>query len=170
MSSQDRFVDIITKIVLEVTKFSVPRLGKVSKIKDPESKGRILVHIPSLNWLTDDVGAWCYPIDKKSIVTPAIGDYVIVQFIDGNMDYPVYTGIDQKMKNMIPKNYSDENTQVIAESRDGTTAIKITELLKEIILKTGDAASWAPCIVPNCIFSGAPHGGVVAGIVKLKGE
>ena len=39
-----------------------------------------------------------------------------------------------------------------------------------IKLKTGDASVWTPCIVQNCIFSGAPHGGVAGGIAKLTGE
>lgn len=38
-----------------------------------------------------------------------------------------------------------------------------------ITLKSGDAAAWLPNIIPNCIFSGAPHGGTGAGVVKLKG-
>ena len=38
-----------------------------------------------------------------------------------------------------------------------------------ITLKTGDAVAWAPNILPNCLFNGAPHGGAAAAIVKLKG-
>ena len=37
-----------------------------------------------------------------------------------------------------------------------------------LTLKSGDAASWMPNCVPVCPF-GMPHGGVQAGIVKLKG-
>lgn len=39
-----------------------------------------------------------------------------------------------------------------------------------ITLKTGDATPWTPCIVPICLWSGAPHGGANGGIVKLKGQ
>jgi hypothetical protein len=38
-----------------------------------------------------------------------------------------------------------------------------------IKLVTSDAATWAPCIIPNCLFTGASHGGAPAGIVKLTG-
>jgi hypothetical protein len=38
-----------------------------------------------------------------------------------------------------------------------------------IIFKTGDGSLWAPNIITNCLFTSAPHGGAVAGIVKLKG-
>jgi hypothetical protein len=34
---------------------------------------------------------------------------------------------------------------------------------------TGDAAGWLPNILPTCPFTGAPHGGSGAGIVRLKG-
>jgi hypothetical protein len=36
-------------------------------------------------------------------------------------------------------------------------------------LKTGDASIWMPNILATCLFTGAPHGGTGAGIVKLKG-
>ena len=38
-----------------------------------------------------------------------------------------------------------------------------------ITLATGDSAAWQPCVLPACVFSGAPHGGAAAGIVRLKG-
>lgn len=36
-------------------------------------------------------------------------------------------------------------------------------------LKTGDASPWLPNIIPTCPFTGQPHGGPAAGIVKLTG-
>ena len=44
------------------------------------------------------------------------------------------------------------------------------ESTQQISLKTGDASNWKPCIIGNCLWSGAPHGGTLAGITKLKGE
>ena len=38
-----------------------------------------------------------------------------------------------------------------------------------IVLKSGDAAAWCPNTLAVCPFTGAPHGGSGAGIVKLKG-
>ncbi len=40
----------------------------------------------------------------------------------------------------------------------------------EVNLKSGDAVTWLPNILPVCLFTGAPHGGPGAGIVKLKGS
>ena len=44
------------------------------------------------------------------------------------------------------------------------------ESVKDIVLNSGDAGAWKPCIIGNCIFTGAPHGGVPAAILKLKGK
>lgn len=52
---------------------------------------------------------------------------------------------------------------------ENQTGHKITVDNTGIKLSTGDAALWKPCIIPNCIFSGAPHGGAAGGIIKLKG-
>lgn len=48
------------------------------------------------------------------------------------------------------------------------SAIFISKL-GEITLQTKDAMTWCPNSLPNCLFSSAPHGGVGAGIIKLKG-
>lgn len=39
-----------------------------------------------------------------------------------------------------------------------------------ITLNTGDASSWKPNIISVCPYTGQPHGGEAAGIIKLKGE
>lgn len=126
-SKTDDLIGIISRVVIEWMKYAVPRMGIVSKIDDPEGKGRVLVHIPAFNWMTDDVGAWCFPIDKKSLVTPEVGSWVIVQWIDGNENYPIYTGIDSKMKDMLPDAYVDENSQVIFENQNRDFAIVYDE-------------------------------------------
>ena len=46
---------------------------------------------------------------------------------------------------------------------------EINQTATGIQLKTGDASIWMPNILPNCLFTGAPHGGPTAGIVKLTG-
>ena len=127
----DQITDMIKKIVLEVTRYNVPRIGKVSKIIDSFKKGRILVTIPILGWDTDDIGAWCYPKDKKGIITPSVGDYVLVEFIDGNKELPVYSGIASQMKDMLPGNYDGENsTQILFENRNKEEYFKYDEITK----------------------------------------
>ncbi len=123
----DQFTGIIENIIRKLTKFNVPRLGQISKIDDPDGKGRVLVHIPSLGWDTDDKGAWCFPLDKKALITPEVGTWVIVQFIDGNMDLPVYIGMDSKMKDMLPDAYTDENSQILFENRNRDFSVRYDE-------------------------------------------
>lgn len=192
-NSFDEVSRMIIKLIKDATRYCVPRIGQVSKITDPEGRGRILVHIPSLGWDTDANGAWCFPKDKNAIVTPAKGKWVLVEFIDGSMDFPVYSGMATQMKDMLPENYEDDNTQIVFESNNQGVIIKALESAKEllveavtkailkggglsieltssgIVLKSGDGSTWKPSILPACIFSGAPHGGPTAGIVKISG-
>ena len=58
---------------------------------------------------------------------------------------------------------SDAN--IIVDATANTTI----KALGDLTLQTGDAVSWNPNILPACLFTGAPHGGVSGGIVKLKG-
>lgn len=126
-SKTDTFIGIITKLIMEITRFNVPRMGQVSKIDDPDGKARVLVHIPSLGWNTDDIGAWCYPIDKKALITPEVGTWVIVMWIDGNINLPVYIGIDSKMKDVLPDAYTDENNQILFENQNRDFSIRYDE-------------------------------------------
>lgn len=63
--------------------------------------------------------------------------------------------------------YVNNNNDIIIGN--GTAEVKL-EANGTITIKTGDASPWKPCIIGSCIYSGAPHGGTVAGITKLKGE
>ncbi len=93
---------------------------------------------------------------------PETGE-VIILAPGGNRDHAICIKVhdrENRPKNLISKDvrvYSNHGNEIRFE------ALGIT-------IKTGDAATWTPCIIPNCIFSGAPHGGIVAGITKLKGE
>jgi hypothetical protein len=53
----------------------------------------------------------------------------------------------------------------------GNVNVKGTNVNLEgaVTLKTGDSSSWSPNILPNCLYTGAPHGGSGGGINKLKG-
>jgi hypothetical protein len=116
---KNNFVDIIESIIIQKTKYCVPRLGRVKKVNDPNNKGRILVAIPAFNWLTEKEACWCFPIDKKSLITPAVDDWVIVQWVDGHADLPVYIGIANEMKDMLPKAFDgNPKTQVLYQDSE----------------------------------------------------
>lgn len=127
-NSFDELTAMIKKLILDTTRYNVPRLGKISKVNDELKKGRVLVLIPSLGWDTDEKGAWCYPKDKNKLVTPDIGKYVLVEFIDGDRDLPVYSGVATQMKNMLPAAYDGKNTtQVLFENKAQDFAIVFDE-------------------------------------------
>lgn len=187
MGYTEDLYSMISKIARDAMKYNVPRIAQVASTSDPLKKGRVLVLVPILGWDTNDKGAWCFPKDSNGITTPKRGDWVLVEFIDGDMNLPIYSGIATQMKDMLPGNYDGkETTQLPFESNDGESFLKFDELLKKIIiqawnsmsieidatglvLKSGDAAGWVPNVIPVCPFSGAVHGGAAAGIVKLKG-
>lgn len=179
-NSFDELSKMIQKLIKETIKFNVPRIGKVTQVIDPMNKGRVKIQIPSLGWTTDETAAWAFPNQVNGLVIPRVGDFVIVNFVDGNMDLPIYSGVAMNMKDMLPANYDPAgNSQIIYESKDGKDYVKVDELLREIIinfsvglgikLATGDSSPWAPNVLTVDPVTGIPHGGVAAGIIKLKG-
>jgi len=56
---------------------------------------------------------------------------------------------------------------VTSYTTDGSLTL---ESAVEIILKAVGSASWVPNSLPNCLYTGAPHGGPAAGITGLKGS
>lgn len=124
MINTDSIIGLINQIVISNFRYSVPREGQVKSIKDESGKGRILVVIPSLGWDTKDKGAWCYSTDKNSLTTVKVDDWVIVQFLDGNKDYPIIVGKSTRIKDQTPESYEDETTQIIFEDPNDHTIIK----------------------------------------------
>lgn len=113
------------------------RYGKyravVSDILDPEVRGRIKVKCPSLLSLSDS--SWCeYCGSTSDFHLPALGDTVWVEFENGLVDKPVYSG-SWYAKEQIPTTDTSGSTRVIQfngntitmsdhielKSKDGTT-------------------------------------------------
>jgi hypothetical protein len=134
MNEYDDLKNMIAMIVRKEIMYAVPRLGQVLKVQDDDQKGKILVSIPSLSWTTQDTGQWCYPKDKKNIITPKIDDWVIVEWIDGNVDSnAVYSAIAYWMKDMLPKIYDGKpTTQVLFEDNKQELSIIYDEEVKEL--------------------------------------
>ena len=132
----DTLVELILGAIRKDFVYFVPRLGRISNVNDEEEKGRVLILIPSLGWNTDDIGAWCYPKDKKSLITPKVNDWVIVEFINGDKNFPVYSGLSLKMKDMLPKNYDGlPTTQLLFEDNLKEFYVKYDEEGKILYLE-----------------------------------
>lgn len=106
MIEYDELTGLIQRAANMANRYSVPRLGLVTQEQDSTKQYRFVVQIPSLGWDTDDTAAKCNVIDIKGYTAPAVGDYVIVQFVDGNRDFPVIVGSANYMKDMITKNHT----------------------------------------------------------------
>jgi hypothetical protein len=70
--------------------------GTVQSVDDPLNMGRIIAKVPSV--LGDKDSSWampCVPIAEKShgrILLPEVGDGVWIEFEEGNIDLPIWTG------------------------------------------------------------------------------
>jgi len=70
--------------------------GFVQDNNDPEQLGRLKVAVPSL--LADAVSGWAWPAVPYAgagigfFFMPQVGDLVWVEFIEGDLDHPVWTG------------------------------------------------------------------------------
>ena len=114
----DTFTEIIKLIMQNEFKYVLPRRGQVLDDSDPVNKGRVLVSIPIFGWNSKDQGVWCRPVETNSIKTPALDDWVIVMWVDGNPDDAICLGQDFSMKDMILSEYKDTDTQVLFQDID----------------------------------------------------
>ncbi len=133
----DNIVDIIQQITSEQFKYMVPRLGQVVDLTDPLGKGRINVTIPSLGWDTADKGAWCWSRDKNSLITPALNDWVMVQWMDGQSEFPVYSGVATEMFEMLPDAYDGNNNTYVIFEEPSSEKIKLVYNAISDILEIG---------------------------------
>ena len=187
------FKSLIVRIVRDEVRWMRHYLAQVVDNKDTLSKGRVKVIIPELGFDTAEQGMWCFPRQGNSLSVPLQDEYVEIYFVAGDPNRPVYLHYATEANDKL-KNYSSPKDRIIFESPETGEYIKYNEenkTLKMSItilnllaqngtlkvemnetgtkLTTGDASAWAPCIIGNCIFSGAPHGGTPAGITKLTG-
>jgi len=86
----------------------------------------------------------------------------LILFINGNRDSGIVACVHDR--NYRPKDLSEGDVCVY-----DYRGLRITIDSTGITLKTDDATTWKPNILDVDPFTGLPHGGPTAGIVKLKG-
>lgn len=70
--------------------------AEVVDIKDPQQRGRIRVMCPKV--LGEAKSSWCEPCipvaydNGGDFAIPKVGEFVWVEFEEGNPSYPIYTG------------------------------------------------------------------------------
>lgn len=125
---KDTLFGIINSIIDHQVKFLIPREGQVKDLNDPEKLGRVLIQVPSLGWDTNNKAAWCHGTDKNLLSTVKVDDYVIIQFVDGNRDFPICIGKSNRIKGMLPNNYDGKpTTHVLFESPANKIMMKYDE-------------------------------------------
>jgi hypothetical protein len=95
---------------------------------------------------------------------PIKDDRILIISIDGTGKHAV-SGVLSKSQGANPGEKK-------LYSRDSTGTVKAIIYIKNdgtIELNTGDASSWVPNTLSTDPMTGVPHGGITAGIIKLKG-
>jgi len=143
---------ITRKIMLMIGKcilMAVDNSGKVMKLQLSGLKNETITDIERYQ----EYGFESYP--KKDCE-------VLAAFIDGNRDNGIVICVNDRRYRPTDLNEGD----VCVYDYRG---LRITIDNTGITIKTGDASTWKPNILAVDPFTGLPHGGPTAGIVKLKG-
>ena len=131
---QKDLLELLKTIIKEELRYYGHYLGKVVNTTDPAKLGRVLVTVPKLSWDTEAVGPWCVPRQQSAIVTPVIGQFVEIYFMDGDRDQPRYHGNAMEMEDSLPTKHKGLATnQVIFE--DGKTQESILYKQNDKILE-----------------------------------
>ena len=95
---------------------------------------------------------------------PIDGDSeVVIVFVNGNRDQGLALKVHHKSTK--PTDLSEGDTRIYDNFGN-----QITLTSDGIEIQTGDALNWGPNVMKTCPLTGIPHGGVNAGIIKLKGK
>ena len=125
--------------------------------------GTVKLNTNELEYKTDQ-----YKIDNGNVQVSLDGDVVDISASDTKTET---TGDAEISAGGNAKIDGGTNTEISAGTTVKVNANTSIELnATQITIKTPDSAPWQPSIIPNCLFTGAPHGGPGAGIVNLKGS
>lgn len=124
----------------------------VVDVKDPEKRGRIKVNCPKV--YGDDKSPWCQPclsyaIDKAGdFIVPKLNDFVWIEFEEGDVRYPIYTGGLWAKEKTPLEDYTkvDKFRQIefegckitIEKKEDGSKEVIITNGTASITMNKGD--------------------------------
>lgn len=130
---------------------SIQTFAKEGGVGVPET-----VSIMTLN------NAYALPFSTSNIKRKRVGDpenITITNSAEGtSSSITIKQDGSVEVENTKGKALLDESGNILLSSLTGT-----------LTLATIDAALWQPNILPNCLFTGAPHGGSAGGINNLKG-
>jgi uncharacterized protein involved in type VI secretion and phage assembly len=110
--------------------------------RDPESLGRVLVHVPGLDDLKGTRGLWARVatmmagLDRGTWFMPDVGDEVLVAFERGDPRAPYVIGALWNAKAQPPATSSDASTVKMIRSRSGVTIRIRDESTGSLVIET----------------------------------
>lgn len=90
MDAQSDIYDEILKMIIYHTRYMRPRLAQVLDNQDELKQGRVLLAVPSFAWLTQEDGVWASSLERNAITPPEVGQWVIIEWLDGDINKPRY--------------------------------------------------------------------------------
>jgi hypothetical protein len=108
-------------------RYYAPAMGVVVDNADPEGNRRVRVRVPGLV----EKSAWAWPITggggsarRGSHVVPAVGADVVVQFLGGDVERPIYSGGPWSAAAQA----GDERSEDVVEAGEGAHKVQTLEL------------------------------------------
>lgn len=167
-SIQDELIEDVDKVgyyskLIGEVKISDPALVQsfISPLGLVYDKGAVLCECPELGFTGANL-LYCRFALSVPYYRVNVGDKVWIQPTIGSTERWVYTGFVDCGKSSVTPLTTDH---LIIKTDFGTVKIDATG----ITIETGDASGWIPNTLAVDPFSGAIHGGIAAGIIKLKG-
>jgi len=122
MRGDKTLLELLRRIVWAETRYLRHYMAQVVNVTDPDGGAQVKVVCYDLGFDTEDKGLWCSARNKNAVITPKVGDWVEIYFMNGDQNRPVFLAGASDMEKMLPKNYDGKaTTQVLFE--DGENKI-----------------------------------------------
>ena len=115
MSNSKDFFEEIRKIVIQETKYNRFYNGKVVELQDKA----VLCTVDSLGLDTNEKGLICVSVDKNSLTSHKVDDYVVIGFVNNDPAQAFIAGTANNFENIAPQAYNFNNkVDVLYQDRD----------------------------------------------------
>lgn len=136
-SSGTDILEEIRRIVIDETKYMRPYFGEVLFNVDPiePKSGAIQALVDELGWSDPTSVGRCLPRFMHGMDVPNIGETVMIYFMDGDPERPVYQGQVAEIFGNVPSSFDGlPSTRILHESPLLGNLIKTDDLTGEITI------------------------------------
>ena len=156
-------LDVVNRLLLPIRKKIFLLIGRAILTAVDNSGKTMRIQVTGLNGETisdiekiDNYGfSSSPPVDGKT--------EVLIAFVNGNRDQGL--AIHAHHRDSKPTDLNEGEVRIYDDN-----GFQITLTDAGIEIKSTDATNWGPNVMKTCPITGIPHGGVNAGIIKLKGK